>query len=88
LILDILLLIIYFSCRESEEYGSTGERSNEKTAQLACNALIQKQFALRKGSPYISAGSQDSDDSRDSRVKSAATTAKKVNGLTVKVHFL
>lgn len=73
-------------CRETEEYSSTGERSNEKTAQYASNSLIQKQFALRKSSQN-SISSQEPEEIRNSKVKSASTTARKVNGLTVKVNF-
>lgn len=81
------LLTQQINSRESEEYSSTGERSNEKTAQFASNSLIQKQFALRKSSQN-SYDSQDSEEVHNSRVKSANTTARKVNGLTVKVNLL
>jgi ATP-dependent DNA helicase Q5 len=83
----VFILTKQINCRETEEYSATGERSNEKTAQFASNSLIQKQFALRKSSQN-SYDSQDSEEVRNSRVKSANTTARKVNGLTVKVIIL
>jgi hypothetical protein len=83
----VFILTDQINCRETEEYSATGERSNEKTAQFASNSLIQKQFALRKSSQN-SYDSQDSEEVRNSRVKSANTTARKVNGLTVKVIIL
>jgi hypothetical protein len=73
------------NCRETEEYSATGERSNVQTAKFASNSLIQKQFALRKSSQN-SYNSQDTEEVRNSKVKSANTTTRKVNGLTVKVN--
>jgi hypothetical protein len=73
------------NCRETEEYSATGERSNVQTAKFASNSLIQKQFALRKSSQN-SYDSQDTEEVRNSKVKSANTTTRKVNGLTVKVN--
>ncbi|XP_059484935.1 ATP-dependent DNA helicase Q5-like [Neocloeon triangulifer] len=64
--------------KETEEYSKIG-KSNQSTAKSALSTLIGKQFALRKQST----GSQESDYGKSSRVKAAASTSSKVNGLNV-----
>ncbi|CAB3379093.1 Hypothetical predicted protein [Cloeon dipterum] len=73
--------------RETDEYNSSVsyESSNEGTAKSAMSSLIGKQFAMRKAPHSISAREPLPADCTNgsSRVKAAASTVTKINGLTV-----
>lgn len=84
-----MLMVTMQCCREAEEYSSTGEQ-RELEAKRVSEKVIQRQFAMRKGStPHVIKRDGKNEDVEEdfssAKVKAAACTASKVNGLTVAV---
>ncbi|RZC41598.1 ATP-dependent DNA helicase Q5 [Asbolus verrucosus] len=70
---------------EYKEYDSEGCNGfeREQQAKKESNALIQKQFALRRGAQEVSQKTIEKLFSERSRVSAAASTSSKVKGLTL-----
>lgn len=81
--------------KSNVEYADSdeGEGSNyerQKTAKKESDDLVQKQFALRRNAKEMSHALMDSLIERNCKVKSGASTSRKVSGLTITIreHYL